>query len=47
VAAWDSVGQVTLISSVAEEFGFDAEPEDFEELVSFAKIVEFVESRLG
>ena len=45
VAAWDSVAQVTLLSSVAEEFGLDFEVEDFEQLVSYALIVDRVESK--
>jgi len=30
LAAWDSVAHVTLLSSIAEEFGLDFELEDFE-----------------
>jgi len=45
LAAWDSVAQVTLLSSVAEEFGLDFEVEDFEELVSYALIVDHVERK--
>jgi acyl carrier protein len=45
LAAWDSVAQVTLLSSIAEEFGLDFELEDFEELVSYALIVDYLESK--
>jgi acyl carrier protein len=44
--AWDSIAHVTLLSSVAEEFGIDFEVEDFEELVSYALIVEHLEKKL-
>jgi acyl carrier protein len=45
LAGWDSVAHVTLLSSVAEEFGLDLEVEDFEELVSYPLIVEYVEKK--
>ena len=45
LAAWDSVAQVTLLSSVAEEFGLDFEVEDFEELVSYPLIVGYLEKK--
>jgi len=45
LAAWDSVAHVTLLSSIAEEFGLDFELEDFEELVSYALIVDYLESK--
>ena len=45
LAGWDSVAQVTLLSSIAEEFGFDFEVEDFEELTSRQAIVEYLEKR--
>jgi acyl carrier protein len=43
LAAWDSVAHVTLLSSIAEEFGQSFELEDFEELVSFPLIVDHLE----
>jgi acyl carrier protein len=43
--AWDSVAHVTLLSAIAEEFGFDFELEDFEELTSYASIVDYVENK--
>ena len=45
LAAWDSVAQVTLLSSVAEEFGLELEMEDYDELVSYALIVNYLESK--
>jgi acyl carrier protein len=45
LAAWDSVAQVTLLSSVAEEFGLDFEVEDFEELVSYPLILDYLERK--
>jgi len=45
LAAWDSVAQVTLLSTVAEEFGVDFEVDDFEQLVSFPLIVGYLEKR--
>jgi acyl carrier protein len=41
--AWDSVAHVTLLSSIAEEFGEPFEIEDYEELVSFPLIVDRLE----
>jgi acyl carrier protein len=45
LAAWDSVAHVTLLSSIAEEFGLDFELEDFEELISYDLIVDYLESK--
>jgi acyl carrier protein len=42
--AWDSVAHVTLLSSIAEEFGTPFEIEDYEELVSFPLIVDRLEN---
>jgi acyl carrier protein len=46
LAGWDSVAHVTLLSSLSEEFGFDFEIEDFEELTSYPKIIEYLEKKL-
>lgn len=46
LASWDSVAQVTLLSSIAEEFGVELEMADFEELVSYALIVDYLEEKL-
>jgi acyl carrier protein len=45
LAVWDSLAQVTLLSSIAEEFGESFELEDFEELVSYPLIVDHLENR--
>lgn len=47
LASWDSVAQVTLLSSIAEEFGIELEMADFEELVSYALIVDYLEQKLA
>ena len=47
MAAWDSVAQVTLLSTISEEFGVEFEMEDFEQLVSYPLIVDHLESKLG
>jgi acyl carrier protein len=47
VAAWDSVAHITLLSAIAEEFQFEFSPEDFEQLISFPLIVEYVEQRIN
>lgn len=45
LAAWDSVAHITLLSAISEDFGVELEPEDFEELTSFALIVDHLENR--
>ncbi len=45
LALWDSVAHVTLLSSISEEFGVDFEVEDFEQLVSYQQIVDYLEKR--
>ena len=42
---WDSVAHVTLLASIAEEFGVDFEVDDFEELVSHRRIVDYLEKK--
>jgi acyl carrier protein len=44
LALWDSVAHVTLLSSIAEEFGLTFELEDYEELVSYPLIVDRLEN---
>ena len=46
LATWDSVAQVTLLASIAEEFGIELEMSDFDELVSYPLIVEFLAQKL-
>jgi len=45
LAAWDSVAHVTLLASIAEEFGVELEIEDYESLVSYALILDYLESK--
>jgi acyl carrier protein len=45
LAAWDSVAHIRLLSSVAEEFGLELEMEDFDELVSYALIVDYLKRK--
>ena len=45
LAAWDSVTHITLLAAISEEFGVELDPEDFEELVSFALIADFLDNR--
>ncbi len=44
-AAWDSVANVTLLTLVAEEFGFDLDFEEFEDATSFAAVLEVVNAK--
>ncbi|WP_031494852.1 phosphopantetheine-binding protein [Bryobacter aggregatus] len=46
LATWDSVAQVTLLASIAEEFGIELEMADFDELVSYPLILEYLEQRV-
>jgi acyl carrier protein len=43
--AWDSVAHITLLSSISEEFGRPFELEDYEELVSYPLIVDWLEKQ--
>jgi acyl carrier protein len=45
LAAWDSVAHITLLAAISEEFGVELASEDFEELVSFALIADFLANR--
>lgn len=47
LGGWDSVNAVTLMTVVEEEFGFQFEPEDLEELSSFALILDEVRRRVN
>lgn len=46
LAEWDSMAHIRLLSSIAEEFGIEFEMEDYEDLVSYRKIVNYLESKL-
>jgi acyl carrier protein len=45
LAAWDSAAHVTLLFAIEEEFGLELELSDFEELISYALILSFVEEK--
>ena len=45
--SWDSVAQVTLLASIAEEFGIELEMSDFDELNSYELIVDYLQRKLG
>lgn len=45
LAAWDSIAHITLLSAISEEFGIELEPEDFEELTSYAMIVDRLQTK--
>jgi acyl carrier protein len=46
-AVWDSLTHVRLLSAVEEEFGFQFDLEDFEELTSYEAIEARVSKRLA
>jgi acyl carrier protein len=45
LTAWDSIAHITLLSAVSEEFQLEFAAEDFEELVSFALIADYLDNR--
>ena len=45
LANWNSMAHVTLLSSLSEEFGVDFEIEDYEELVSYSAIVDYLKKK--
>ena len=47
VATWDSIRHITLLCSVSEEFGFEFAAKDYEHLVSFALIADYLETRVN
>jgi acyl carrier protein len=46
LAAWDSVAHVTLLSAIAEEFAIEFDASDFEDLVSFPLLLDYIENRM-
>jgi len=44
VGEWDSMASVTLIAVVAEEFGIEVAPEDYERFVSYELILDYLET---
>jgi acyl carrier protein len=47
LASWDSVAHVTLLASVSEEFGTSFEGEDYEQLTSYALILDTLQQSQG
>ena len=47
VAAWDSMGHVTLASSLEKEFGLTFDVDDLMEMENVKEICRIVESKLG
>lgn len=47
VGSWDSVAAITLVNVLEEEFGISIDPEDFEELVSFDLILDYLERKVS
>lgn len=45
IAAWDSLASVTLAALVEEEFGVRIADDEFEEMTSFAMVLEMVQGR--
>jgi acyl carrier protein len=43
LATWDSMAHIRLLSSIGEEFGLELDMDDFEELVSYPLIIEYLE----
>ena len=43
--AWDSVAQVSLMSSIEEEFNMQLDIDAFEELLSYESIVAYLEGK--
>jgi len=40
---WDSVASVTLIATIEEEFGIELDIQDLAELISFEKILDYLQ----
>jgi acyl carrier protein len=43
IEVWDSVASVTLLAAVEEEFGIEMEIQDLADLVSFEKVLEYLQ----
>ena len=44
VKSWDSVAAVTLVSTIEEEFGIEINPDALEELVSFERVLAYLQN---
>jgi acyl carrier protein len=46
VGSWDSVASINLVTVIEEEFGIQLEPEELEEMASFATVLDLLERKL-
>jgi acyl carrier protein len=46
VSGWDSLASATLLTVLEEEFGVDIPPEDADQLVSFERVLAYLERQL-
>ena len=46
VSEWDSVAAITLVNVLEDEFGFEMDLDALADLDSFAKVHEYIESKL-
>jgi acyl carrier protein len=47
VGSWDSVASINLVTVIEEEFGIQLEPEELEEMASFATVLDLLERKLA
>ena len=47
VRDWDSVASVTLLATVEEEFGVEIDPKDMTKLLSFQRLLAYLERKDG
>lgn len=45
VEGWDSVASVTLLATIEEEFGLQIDVQDMTELVSFEKLLGYLQAK--
>ena len=46
VADWDSLANITLLSVIEEEFGIDVDFEAFDDVPSFAILLDYLKAKL-
>ena len=47
VDSWDSLGTVTLVAVIQEDFGVEFQPEEFPKFTSFSEILAVLKQKLG
>jgi acyl carrier protein len=47
VDSWDSLGTVTLVAVLQEDFGVEFQPDEFMKFTSFAEILALLEQKLS